>query len=59
MSNDFKFLDLPRQDPEKVPARERKREFKEIYGHYVADQAAAQSERCFCLLYTSPSPRDS
>ena len=46
MSNDFKFLDLPRQDPEKVPARERKREFKEIYGHYVADQAAAQSERC-------------
>lgn len=46
MSNDFQFLDLPRQDPEKVPARERIKEFNEIYGHYMADQAAAQSERC-------------
>ena len=46
MSNDFQFLDLPRQDPEKVPARERIKEFNEIYGHYLADQAAAQSERC-------------
>lgn len=46
MSNDFQFLDLPRQDPEKVPARERKKEFKEIYGEYEVEQAAAQSERC-------------
>jgi len=46
MSNDFQFLDLPRQDPEKVPAQERAKEFKEIYGQYMADQAAAQSERC-------------
>ena len=46
MSNDFQFLDLPRQDPEKIPARDRIKEFKEIYGHYMAEQAAAQSERC-------------
>lgn len=46
MSNLFQFLDLPRQDPEKVPARDRVQEFKEIYGQFAADQAAAQSERC-------------
>ncbi len=46
MSNDFQFLDLPRQDPEKVPARERKKEFKEIYGEYEVEQAAAQADRC-------------
>lgn len=46
MSNDFQFLDLPRQDPEKVPARERRKQFKEIYGEYEVEQAAAQSERC-------------
>lgn len=46
MSNDFQFLDLPRQDPEKVPALERSKEFKEIYGQYEADQAADQAERC-------------
>lgn len=46
MSNDFQFLDLPRQDPEKVPAEQRRKEFKEIYGQYEQEQAAAQSERC-------------
>ncbi len=46
MSNDFQFLDLPRQDPEKVPAQQRSKEFKEIYGDYDADQAGAQAERC-------------
>jgi len=46
MSNDFQFLDLPRQDPEKVPALERTKEFKEIYGDYDADQAGAQADRC-------------
>lgn len=46
MSNNFQFLDLPRQDPEKVPARERRKQFKEIYGEYEVEQAAAQSERC-------------
>lgn len=46
MSNDFQFLDLPRQDPDKVPAQERTKEFREIYGDYDVEQAAAQSERC-------------
>ena len=46
MSNDFQFLDLPRQDPEKRPALARSKEFREIYGEYDAEQAAAQSDRC-------------
>ena len=46
MSNDFQFLDLPRQDPTKTPALERAKEFKEIYGQFQADQAASQAERC-------------
>ena len=46
MSNDFQFLDLPRQDPTKKSAHERAKEFKEIYGQFAADQAASQSERC-------------
>ncbi len=46
MSNVFQFLDLPRQDPERALASERSRDFKEIYGHYEAEQAASQSERC-------------
>ncbi len=46
MNNDFQFLDVPRQDPDKVPARERRKEFKEIYGDYEVDQAAAQADRC-------------
>lgn len=46
MSNNFQFLDLPRQDPEKVPALERSKQFQEIYGEYEAEQAAAQADRC-------------
>ena len=46
MSNDFQFLDLPRQDPTKTPALERAKEFKEIYGQFQADQVASQAERC-------------
>lgn len=46
MSNDFQFLDLPRQDPTKVPALERAKQFKEIYGQFQAEQASAQAERC-------------
>jgi len=46
MSNDFQFLDLPRQNPDKVPALERSKHFEEIYGEYESEQAAAQSERC-------------
>ena len=46
MSNDFQFLDVPRQDPEKIPAEERRRQFNEIYGEYDVEQAASQADRC-------------
>jgi len=44
--NVFQFIDLPRQDPAKTPAEARAREFKEIYGQFNAETAAAQSARC-------------
>jgi glutamate synthase (NADPH/NADH) small chain len=40
------FIDAPRQDPSKKPARERIREFGEIYGHYNAKTATVQAGRC-------------
>ncbi|MGH8445187.1 MAG: FAD-dependent oxidoreductase [Solimonas sp.] len=40
------FLDLPRQDPKKTPAEVRIHDFREIYGHFPADQAKSQSGRC-------------
>ncbi len=46
MANDFQFIEIKRQDPEKEPARRRIRGFKEIYGEYDASTAAEQSERC-------------
>ncbi|HAU66927.1 MAG TPA: glutamate synthase small subunit [Gammaproteobacteria bacterium] len=46
MSNNFQFLDVPRQDPAKVPARDRVEQFAEIYGEYDEEQVAAQSDRC-------------
>jgi len=46
MAKTFQFLDLPREDPTKTPAQNRIREWLEIYGHYNANKAAAQSARC-------------
>lgn len=46
MANNFQFVDVPRIDPEKVPAAQRKQEFKEIYGEFGAKQAADQADRC-------------
>ena len=46
MSNNFQFVEVPRHDPEKVPAEVRKHEFKEIYGDYNANNAAEQADRC-------------
>ena len=40
------FIDVPRQDPDKKPARERSVEFKEIYGQFTAQSAAVQAGRC-------------
>jgi glutamate synthase (NADPH) small chain len=42
----LQFLEIPRQDPEKSAAEARIRTFREIYGHYSPDQAAAQAGRC-------------
>lgn len=46
MSKNFQFVDLPRMDPDKSDARLRIHEWKEIYGHYNPDDAAAQAGRC-------------
>ena len=46
MSKNFQFVDLPRLDPDKSDARLRVHGWKEIYGHYVGDKAAAQAGRC-------------
>ena len=45
-SNVFQFVEVPRQDPEKMPVDERIRRFGEIYGEFDAQIAAAQAERC-------------
>jgi len=46
MANNFQFVDVPRIDPKKVPAAQRKQEFKEIYGELGAKHAADQADRC-------------
>ncbi|MCG6661135.1 FAD-dependent oxidoreductase [Billgrantia kenyensis] len=44
--NDFQFIDVGRQDPQKKDARTRSREFGEIYEPYKPQEAASQSHRC-------------
>ena len=46
MGNNFQFVQVPRVDPAKKDARERIKEFKEIYGQFDRDTAASQAERC-------------
>ncbi len=46
LHNDFQFLDVARQDPTKVPANIRKKEFAEIYGPFKAEESASQAHRC-------------
>lgn len=46
MGNNFQFIQVPRLDPEKKPAQERIKEFREIYGPFNAGNAAAQADRC-------------
>ncbi|MEH6813233.1 MAG: FAD-dependent oxidoreductase [Motiliproteus sp.] len=46
LNNDFQFLDVPRQDPSKVSAAIRKKEFAEIYGPFKPENAASQAHRC-------------
>ncbi|MFK7862244.1 MAG: FAD-dependent oxidoreductase [Granulosicoccus sp.] len=42
----FQFLELPRKDPKKIKAPVRIKHFKEIYGQFNPEKAAAQSARC-------------
>ncbi|WP_210397273.1 FAD-dependent oxidoreductase [Motiliproteus sediminis] len=46
LQNDFQFVEVKRQDPKKVPARIRKKEFAEIYGSFEPETAASQAHRC-------------
>ena len=46
MGNNFQFVEIPRRDPEKKPAAERRQVFNEIYGDYNAETAAEQADRC-------------
>ena len=46
MNNNFQFIQVPRIDPDKKPANERKKEYREIYGQFNQERAAQQAERC-------------
>jgi glutamate synthase (NADPH/NADH) small chain len=46
MANVLQFIEVPRQDPPKTSAEVRIRDFKEIYGEFDPQTAAAQSARC-------------
>lgn len=42
----LQFLEIPRQDPEKLPLEQRTTEFREIYAEYGAESASQQAGRC-------------
>ena len=46
LNNNFQFIELKREEPSKVSARIRKKEFAEIYHDFDANQAAGQAHRC-------------
>jgi len=46
MANNFQFVEVPRSDPRKKTASDRKKEFREIYVRFTAEEAAQQSDRC-------------
>ena len=46
MTQVFQFMDLPREDPGKLPVEQRRIHFKEIYTGYDQDQAGSQAGRC-------------
>ncbi len=46
LKNNFQFLDVGRQDPDKKNLHTRKREFVEIYEAFSEDQVKNQSHRC-------------
>ncbi len=46
LKNDFQFIDVGRQGPEKVPAGIRKQQFAEIYEPFQPKDASSQAHRC-------------
>jgi glutamate synthase (NADPH/NADH) small chain len=46
LHNDFQFLDVGRQDPDKKDLDTRKHQFVEIYQPFSQDQAQGQAHRC-------------
>lgn len=44
--NIYQFIDLPRNDPPKIPLATRKKDFIEIYQSFTEAQAQAQADRC-------------
>jgi len=46
MANNFQFVDVPRTDPRKKPALERKKEYREIYARFNTEEAGQQADRC-------------
>ncbi|WP_189518390.1 FAD-dependent oxidoreductase [Kushneria pakistanensis] len=46
LSNDFQFIDVGRQDPQKKEAHLRVQEFGEIYEEFRPREAASQAHRC-------------
>ena len=46
LNNDFQFIDVGRQDPNKTAAEVRKKQFKEIYAPFKPADAANQAHRC-------------
>jgi len=46
LSNNFQFIDVGRQDPQKNPMHSRKTEYVEIYKPFTEPEVADQSHRC-------------
>jgi glutamate synthase (NADPH/NADH) small chain len=42
----LQFLEVPRREPDKLPAKVRITQFREIYAQYAAESAAQQAGRC-------------
>ncbi len=46
LANNFQFIDVGRNDPDKKPLQSRKSDYVEIYQPFTKDQVAEQSHRC-------------
>ena len=46
LANNFQFIDVGRNDPDKKPLQSRKTDYVEIYQPFTKDQVAEQSHRC-------------